>query len=401
MITPLSLSPRILRSRALLPRAYLPPGPSLVCARLFNVLAVESSADDTAAAIVTSDRRILANVVIKQNQIHEQYGGIYPLEAARAHQQNLPLAVQRALTEARLDMSSIDGVAFTRGPGMPGGLTVGAAGARTLAAALNKPVVGVHHMQAHALTALLTEPSSSRPAFPFLTLLVSGGHTLLVLATSPFRFEILASTLDIAVGNAFDKVARALRVPGWATLGPGAALEAFCEPMPQENEDTTVPRFRHGMTRQSDAMSFTGPHTQVDRVISRAGGLAALSGETQKDLAREFQREAVGQLVRKTRWGLDQCKERGHIVKHVVVSGGVASNQYLRARLRDALGEGVILAFPPPALCTDNAVMIAYASLYRFLVGDTDEYNVAIRKDWSLEDLEEPNAWTESGLVDI
>lgn len=297
-------------------------------------------------------------------------------------------------------MSSIDGVAFTRGPGMPGGLTVGAAGARTLAAALNKPVVGVHHMQAHALTALLTEPPATRPAFPFLTLLVSGGHTLLVLATSPFRFQILAVTRDEAVGNAYDKVARALGVPGWATLGPGAALEAFCKPMPAEDEATTVPRFTLGMTRHTDALSFTGPHTQVDRIISRAGGIEALGEEMRRDVAREFQREAVGQLVRKTRWALGQCQERGCIVRHVVVSGGVASNQYLRARLRDAVGE-VALAFPPPALCTDNAVMIAWASMYRFLVGDLDDYGAAIRKTWSLEELEEPKAWSERGLPDV
>lgn len=298
-------------------------------------------------------------------------------------------------------MSSIDGVAFTRGPGMPGGLTVGSAGARTLAAALSKPTVGVHHMQAHALTALLTEPPAIRPAFPFLTLLVSGGHTLLVLATSPFRFKILATTRDEAVGNAYDKVARALGVPGWAALGPGAALEAFCEPMPAEKEETSVPRFKLGMTRHADALSFTGPHTQVDRIISRAGGIEALNEETRRDVAREFQREAVGQLVRKTRWALGQCQEQGHTVRHVVVSGGVASNQYLRARLRDAVGEDVALAFPPPALCTDNAVMIAWASMYRFLVGDIDGYDIAIRKDWSLEELEEPKAWAESKLTDI
>ena len=312
-----------------------------------------------------------------------------------------PIAVQRALSEAELDMSSIDGVAFTRGPGMPGGLSIGAAGARTLAAALNKPVVGVHHMQAHALTALLTEPPARRPAFPFLTLLVSGGHTLLVLATSPFRFKILADTLDIAVGNAYDKVARALGVPGWGTLGPGAALELFCGEMPSEQEDTSIPRFRHGMTRQPDALSFTGPHTQVDRIISRAGGLETLGEATRRDIAREFQREAVGQLVRKTQWALGKCTEHGHTVRHVVVSGGVASNQYLRARMRDAVGEDVVLAFPPPALCTDNAVMIAWASMYRFLVGDVDGYAVTIRKDWSLEELEEPKAWTERELKDI
>lgn len=126
-----------------------------------------------------------------------------------------------------------------------------------------------------------------------------------------------------------------------------------------------------------------------------------MSEETRKDAAREFQREAIGQLVRKTQWALGECKAQGHVIRHVVVSGGVASNQYLRARLRDAVAEEVVMAFPPPALCTDNAVMIAWASMYRFLVGDTDQYTIAIRKDWSLEELEEPKVWAESGLTDI
>lgn len=171
--------------------------------RRLLVLGIESSADDSCAAIVEcvgSIKTILASVVLKQQSIHEAYGGIHPLYAQKAHQRNVPLAIRQALLEARVQLHELDAIAYTRGPGMNACLAVGATAAKTLAAVTNKPLIGVHHMQAHALTVTLTE--STPPPFPFLTLLLSGGHTLLVLARSESQFQILATTTDESIGYA-------------------------------------------------------------------------------------------------------------------------------------------------------------------------------------------------------
>ncbi|KAI0040638.1 glycoprotease [Auriscalpium vulgare] len=357
--------------------------------RAFTVLAIESSADDTGVAVVTSSGQILSNVVIKQHTVHEGYGGIHPFEAVRAHQRNLPGAVRDALSVAQLRATDVDGIAFTRGPGMRGCLGVGASAAKTLAAALDKPVVGVHHMQAHALTALLTE-ASAPPTFPFLTLLVSGGHTLLLLATSRTEFRILATTPDESIGRVFDKVSRMLEIP-WTSLGPGAALEDFCRDAAVQEGSMTVPNLPRSMPGVM-GFSFAGLHSAVERFIRTQGGIGCLDESTRRALAAEFQRAAVGQLEEKVRLALKWSRGAGHDVRHVVVSGGVASNAYLRERLRltvgDAsLGSPIALVFPPPALCTDNAVMIAWASMHRFLAGDVDEYSILVRPKWNIEEL--------------
>ncbi|KAI0063524.1 glycoprotease [Artomyces pyxidatus] len=364
--------------------------------RLFTVLAVESSADDTGAAVVTSSGNILSNIVVKQHQIHEDFGGIHPYKAVQAHQRNLPGAVRKALTDAGLTVTDVDGIAFTRGPGMPGCLGAGATAALTLAAALNKPVVGVHHMQAHALTALLTS-AESPPEFPFLTLLVSGGHTLLLLASSLTQFRILATTPDESIGRVFDKVSRMLALP-WSSLGPGAALEDFCRSSSEPSGDCdssrhvvpVLPRTMPGAM----AFSFSGLHSAVERFVTAHGGAQALDITTKRELAREFQRAAVGQLEEKVGLALHWCQMRGIDVRHIVVSGGVASNAYLRDRcaLRLSAQEAsphipISLVFPPPSLCTDNAVMIAWASMHRFLARDFDNYSTTILPKWSIEEL--------------
>ncbi|KAI0743176.1 peptidase M22 glycoprotease [Daedaleopsis nitida] len=372
--------------------------------RAFTVLALESSADDTCAAVVTSDRQILSNVVINQQAFVEEYGGIHPFVALHAHQRNMPGAVQRALNEAKLTLEDIDGIAFTRGPGIPGCLSVCGNAARTLAAATNKPLVGVHHMQAHALTPFLTSPLDSVPAFPFLTLLVSGGHTLLLLATSPSAFRILATTLDESIGNAFDKVAKLLRIP-YANRAPGAALEHFCADPPssdramdgqerkndggadQDVPEVLMPRPMRGRL----AFSYTGLHSTVERFLDARRG--TLDAHTHLGLARSFQRAAVAQLEEKLTIGMQLCVREGVAVRGLVVSGGVASNAFLRERLRACLDkespeEPVPLVFPPPRLCTDNAAMIAWAAMDRFLAGDTDERSIESRPRWSLEELE-------------
>ncbi|KAI0036864.1 glycoprotease [Vararia minispora EC-137] len=374
----LSSRPSLARTLSVCCRPYL--------ARQFTVLAIETSADDTGVALVTHDRHIRANVVIKQHAVHEQHGGIHPMYAARLHMRNVPGAVWRALTEAGMAATDVDGIAFTRGPGMPGALGVGATAAKTLAAALNKPLVGVHHMQAHALTAFLTCSPSEAPTYPFLTLLVSGGHTLLLLAYSPKNFRVLATTLDSAVGRVYDKVARMLGIP-WGPLGPGAALEAFCAPMPPPDITFTS----GSKMRRRMAFSYAGLQSAVQRYIEEPDR-EAMDDEQRKAIAQAFQRTAVAQLEDKVTLGIRMCQQMDVSVRHVVVSGGVASNEYLRERLRETVARAspdmpIQLVFPPPALCTDNGVMIAWAAMGRFLVGDYDKHIIDLKPEWNIEDL--------------
>ncbi|KAJ6593703.1 glycoprotease family-domain-containing protein [Mycena capillaripes] len=351
--------------------------------RPFRVLAIESSADDTCAAVVDASRRIWSNVVVSQNHLHEAEGGIQPLVALLAHQRNMPSVVRRALTEAKLEMADIDGVAFTRGPGLPGCLSVGFNAAKTLAAANNKPIVGVHHMQAHALTSHLT--SNSPPKFPFLSLLVSGGHTMIVLVSSLVDFRILVDTVDRSIGSTIDRVVTLLKIE-WTDKGPGPGLERFCaQPAPKDDS----PKYEPPIPMPGRlAFSFAGLHSWVERTVSGAGGLDNVNKHA---LARAFQDAAFEQLDTKLLLALRWCRTHGYSVQHVVVSGGVASNQRLRDRLHGRLGATPIqLVFPDPALCTDNAVMIAWASMHRFLAGDHDDYAIDPLPSWSLNDLQNP-----------
>ncbi|KAI9442758.1 Gcp-like domain-containing protein [Lactarius indigo] len=273
---------------------------------------------------------------------------------------------------------------------MTGCLGVGCSAAKTLAAALNKPLVGVHHMQAHALTPTLTS-TSNPPTFPFLTLLVSGGHTLLVLASSVSQFHVLATTVDESIGRVFDKVSRMLALP-WSAKGLGASLEEFVAASPaREDVAPLMPRAMPGVL----GFSFAGLHSAAERFVTARGGAASLDVSTKHALASAFQRAAVGQLEEKVVLALRWCRDQGLGVRHLVVSGGVASNSYLRDRLGHSVmnatsQDPVSLVFPPPELCTDNAVMIGWASMHRFLAESTDDYSILIRPKWSLDDIDIP-----------
>ncbi|KAG8734603.1 hypothetical protein FRC12_018459 [Ceratobasidium sp. 428] len=334
------------------------------------------------------------------------------------HDKNLPVALRRALEESRLDVSHIDGIAFTRGPGMPGCLNVGANAARTLAAALNKPLVGVHHMQAHALTALYT--SQCPPSYPFLTLLVSGGHTLLLLAHSRTEFKILTTTRDESIGNAFDRVATLLHVPWSRERSAGASLEAFAldaapldvpfqVPMPGKlafSYSGLTSSVRSYILGQSGPnMAPEAPSIPIDPSLKhpptpeRAAmqerirlAVDTMSLEKRQSVAAAFQKAAVAQLEAKLKLGLKECMRVGIHPTSIVVSGGVASNTYLRERLQNvvqdrSLSARIEMVFPPPALCTDNAVMIAWAALERFRREDYDNPSIGIRPVWSIEDI--------------
>ncbi|KAI5889718.1 peptidase M22, glycoprotease [Schizophyllum commune H4-8] len=355
--------------------------------RGIKVLALESSADDTCAAVL-DDEKVLANVVIKQHAINAQYGGIYPYAAIEAHQKNMPSAIRRALSESGVGLSELDGIAITRGPGMGGCLGVCTNAGKAIAAALDKPIVGVHHMQAHALTALFTSPKDSPVRFPFLTLLISGGHTMIVLATSLSSFQILADTRDSAIGRAFDKVARSLEIESGDTH-LGAALETFCAENSKEPSSSGPPlKFSRCMPGKL-AFSYGGLHSQVDRYLENHGGVQNLDVDHRRIMARAFQEAAAEQLAEKLKLALDQCLRRGIQVGDVVASGGVASNTYIRRKLHSLVKtyDGVALNFPPPSLCTDNAVMIGWASLHRFRGKDYDDYSINPMSKWSIEDL--------------
>ena len=208
---------------------------------------------------------------------------------------------------------------------------VGSNAAKTLAAALNKPLVGVHHMQAHALTPMLTAPESELPQFPFLTLLISGGHTLLLLATSLKSFRILATTGDESIGRAFDKVSRKLDIP-WSGIGPGAALEQFCATDHPSIEIPNIePPLPHAIPGKL-AFSYSGLHSAIDRYITARNGIQNMDLPTKLGLARAFQTAAVAQLEEKLVLGLKWCERQDIQIRHVVVSGGVASNTFLRGR---------------------------------------------------------------------
>ncbi|KAG0201092.1 hypothetical protein BGX28_006043 [Mortierella sp. GBA30] len=409
-------------------------------------LGIETSCDDTCAAIVTSDRQILSEVLRTQHHLHEPMGGIVPKLAHHAHMRNLPEVVKEAIQKAGLErgVQDIDLVAVTRGPGLAHCLGVGLNAAKTLAAALNKPLIGVHHMEAHALTARLTtedpdlkavannatlKGSAPYPAFPFLTLLVSGGHTLLLIAHAVDRYTTLATTVDDSIGEAFDKSARELDIP-WLpgrAGGPGASLEEFAKGSQNPSrylEQLPVPMSLR-TNKRTMKFSFAGLKSAVARIVNRekASNLVGeMDEEKRKDLAAGFQHCAVTHLCQKVEQGLTDCHEQGLQISSLVISGGVGRNATLRRKMdeicsrfeyRDATkskasaerdyGKAPITSSvpsapanarrpvrvicPPPKLCTDNAVMIAWTGLERYQHGLVDPYDIDIVPKWPLDML--------------
>ncbi|EIW68945.1 hypothetical protein TREMEDRAFT_31504 [Tremella mesenterica DSM 1558] len=368
---------------------------TLTIPRPLTVLGIESSADDSCAAIVTSDRYILSNVVIKQHDQNADYGGIHPLKAQHAHQVGIPEVIRLALTKARITITQVDAIAYTRGPGMIGCLSVGASSAKALAAAHNIPLIGVHHMQAHALTPLLTE--SIPPEYPFFVLLVSGGHTQLVLAKSLDKFQILLDTLDNSIGNVFDKAARLLQLPPSLERGPGAVLEYYASlsySQPNNQLDNSSKSHLNSSTdsiKTQKAFSFSGLLSATERLVNQLCPDGRVDEQVQKEISRAFQFATMGHLIDKVRLVMKDYPD----VRGLVVSGGVACNQYLRRSADDSLEKMLRdidskakLFYPPVELCTDNAAMIAWTAILRLQAGAKDEgFGLALRAKWSLEDL--------------
>ncbi|HEX2675291.1 MAG TPA: tRNA (adenosine(37)-N6)-threonylcarbamoyltransferase complex transferase subunit TsaD [Polyangiales bacterium] len=322
------------------------------------MLGIESSCDETAAAVVGSDGRVLSDVVSSQVALHAPYGGVVPELAARAHMENVMPVVQRALEGIPESAGPLGGVAVTQGPGLVGALLVGVQVGKAFALARGLPLVGVNHLVGHLLAVCLRRsPDTAVPEYPFIALLVSGGHTALYEVRSPFDIEQLGQTRDDAAGEAFDKVAK--------VLGLGYPGGPRVDKLAAQGDASRFPLPKPLASKKHLEFSFSGLKTAVAQRIAQEG---PLSEERIADVCASFQRNVVEVLVQKS---LVACEQRG--VPRLVITGGVAANRGLRARAEQAgKAAGVAVFVPPFASCTDNAAMIAYAGAQRLARGDDD-----------------------------
>jgi N6-L-threonylcarbamoyladenine synthase len=338
-----------------------------------RILAIETSCDETAAAIVDDGRQILSNVVASQAEMHAQFGGVFPEVASRIHIETIYQVVDSALSQAHVDLESLDAIAVTRGPGLAGSLVVGMNMAKGLALGSGLPLLGINHLEAHLYSTWLV-PDQTPPGFPLLGLIVSGGHTELVLMRQPLSYERLGGTLDDAAGEAFDKVARLLGLgyPG------GPAIEAAAA-----DGDPKAFGFPRAWLENSRDFSFSGLKTAVLRQVRQvqpdlqAGVEAPRPGLPIADYAASFQAAVVEVLVGKT---LKAAKAFG--ASEVLVAGGVSANRALRAAFEDQAE--IPVRVPPLYLCTDNAAMIAAVAHWRFLAGQRDALDMDVLPTWPL-----------------
>lgn len=334
-----------------------------------NVLGIESSCDETGIALINDQQGLLAHALFSQVELHAQFGGVVPELASRDHIQRWIPLLKETLSKVDMRLKDIDAIAYTAGPGLVGALMVGACAGRALAWSLDIPAVPVHHMEGHLLAPLLED---NAPEPPFLALLVSGGHTLLVAVEGWGQYKILGESIDDAVGEAFDKTAKLLGLgyPG----GPALAKLA-------EQGDPTRFRFPRPMTdRPGLEFSFSGLKTYAINTLQKVAG----SGQDKADICRAFEEAVVDTMAIKCRRALD---ETGYT--QLVVAGGVGANQRLRAKLTELLQSRSGQAFyPRMEFCTDNGAMIARAGLLRMQKGEiNNELSVSVRPRWSLEEL--------------
>jgi N6-L-threonylcarbamoyladenine synthase len=335
------------------------------------VLGIETSCDETGVALFDTDAGLLGHRLFSQVALHAEYGGVVPELASRDHIRRLLPLIRQSLEQTGRALRDIDGIAYTQGPGLAGALLVGASIAASLGFALGVPVVGVHHLEGHLLSPLLTTPA---PRFPFVVLLVSGGHTQIMKAGAVGDYELLGETVDDAAGEAFDKTAKLLGLPypggpALARLADGGNPKQFKLPRP--------------MIASGDLnFSFSGLKTAALTLANREGA----SAQTRADIAAAFQNAIVEVLVAKSatavlRTGLDQ----------LVVAGGVGANRHLREALAaKAASAGFEVFYPPLDLCTDNGAMIAYAGAQRLVAGVIGPRGFSVRPRWDLEDLRSP-----------
>ena len=342
------------------------------------ILGIESSCDETAAAIVcdaaSPDARILSNIVLSQEDEHRPFGGIVPEIAARSHLEHIDHLINEALVEADVTLAQLDGIAATGGPGLIGGVIVGVMSAKAMASVQNKPFIAVNHLAGHALTARLT----SNVEFPYLLLLVSGGHCQLLIVEGVGRYTRLGTTVDDALGEAFDKSAKmmGLGYPGGPIVERAAANG--------DGARFKLPRPMLG--RPECHFSFSGLKTAIRKQIEHLGGGEKMSDQDVADLCASFQMAAGDVLIDRCQNALRQFRRRYPDGNTLVVAGGVAANQTLAQRLADLENsENIRLVIPPAKLCTDNAAMIAWAGLEQLKAGQTDPLDFKPRPRWPLD----------------
>ncbi len=338
-----------------------------------KVLGIETSCDESGIALYDSENGLLADALYSQIEMHTEYGGVVPELASRDHIQRVLPLITQVLDKAGLKRSDIDAIAYTKGPGLIGALMVGASIGRSMAWALGIPAVGVHHMEGHLLAPMLEE---NPPEFPFLALLVSGGHTQLVRVDGIGQYQLLGESLDDAAGEAFDKVASMLNLgyPG----GPKISVLA---------EKGTEGRFkfpRPMCDRPGVDFSFSGLKTFTLNTVAACKKEGKFDDQDRADIALAFEEAVVSTLGFKCRRAL---RETG--LKQLVIAGGVSANKRLRAQLEVMVKkEGGSLRYARPEFCTDNGAMIAYAGCQRLLAGQTEELTVAPQPRWNMEELE-------------
>ncbi len=343
-----------------------------------RVLGIETSCDETGVALYDTERGLLAHALHSQVAMHQAYGGVVPELASRDHVRRVVPLAEAVLADADVDLSGLDGIAYTRGPGLAGALLVGASVACALGYALRKPAIGVHHLEGHLLSPLLSDP---RPEFPFVALLVSGGHSQLFEVTGVGRYRLLGDTQDDAAGEAFDKTAKLLGLP----YPGGPALAALAE-----KGTPGAVKLPRPMQNSGDLdFSFSGLKTAVLTLARRESGSAApesLPDARKADIAAEFQAAIVDVLATKAKAALDATG-----LRTLVVAGGVGANRALRARLvREAGAQGRDVFFPELAYCTDNGAMIALVGALRIATARTDDFAFTIKPRWDLASLAAP-----------
>lgn len=338
------------------------------------VLGIETSCDETAAAVVRDDGTILSNIVLSQIDAHTPYGGVVPEIAARAHVEAADIIVEQAMTAAEIGFEDLDAVAATAGPGLIGGVIVGTMTGKAIASAHALPFIAVNHLEAHALTARLTH----RLSFPYLLLLVSGGHTQLLVAEDVGHYRRLGTTIDDAAGEAFDKTAKMLGLgfpggPAVEKTAQGGNASAFTLPRPMTGRDNAD-------------FSFSGLKTAVRQTIESLPP-GPVPDQTASDLCASFETAVAAIIEDRVSQAMEMCRDLYGTVPPLVVAGGVAANTAIRKALLDlAERENIDFIAPPAALCTDNGAMIAWAGIEKYRLGQTNGLDFKPRPRWPLDE---------------
>ncbi len=335
-----------------------------------RILGIETSCDETAAAIITSEREILSNVVLSQIDEHQPYGGVVPEIAARSHLDHIDHVVKKALSDAKLTLTDMDAIAATGGPGLIGGVIVGVMTGKALASVAGKPFIAVNHLEGHALTARL----AGDVPFPFLLLLVSGGHCQFLAVEGVGKYKKLGGTVDDALGEAFDKTAKMMGLP----YPGGPEVEQLAKSGNERAYNFPIPL----KGREGCDFSFSGLKTAVRMKIEELG---ELTDQQRADICASFQYTAGMSISDRMQNAVSAFHALYPQGKHFVLAGGVAANQYLRTKLESiAAGHGLTLVAPPLKLCTDNAAMIAWAGYERFRLGLVDTLDFEPKARWPL-----------------